>query len=59
MLKRLLTSLFATFALALFAATAANAAVVAGNTGWFWSNPWPQGNTLRHVETIAGRAYVA
>ena len=37
----------------------ASAAVVAGNTGWFWSNPLPQGNTLTKADTIAGRAYVA
>lgn len=40
-------------------AASASAAVVAGNTGWFWSNPLPQGNSLTRVETIAGRAYVS
>ncbi|MFT4049755.1 MAG: YCF48-related protein [Solirubrobacterales bacterium] len=59
MLKRLLVSVSFALVLALTAAGAAGAAVVAGNTGWFWSNPLPQGNTLTKVEAISGRAYVA
>lgn len=39
--------------------SSAGAAVVAGNTGWFWSNPLPQGNSLTNIDTIAGRAYAA
>lgn len=59
MLKRLLTAAVVALAMLSFAVTGANAAVVAGNTGWYWSNPLPQGNTLSEVDTIAGRAYVA
>lgn len=59
MLRKLLVSVVGAFALTLIVAFTANAAVVAGNTGWFWSNPLPQGNTLTKVETIAGRTYVA
>lgn len=59
MLKKLSVTLSVLALLALASAGASGAAVVAGNTGWFWSNPLPQGNTLTEVETIAGRAYVA
>jgi photosystem II stability/assembly factor-like uncharacterized protein len=59
MSKRLLTFVVAVIAVPLALATSASAAVVAGNTGWFWSNPLPQGNTLTKADTIAGRAYVA
>lgn len=59
MFKKLLVMLVVASALTLSAAFTANAAVVAGNTGWFWSNPLPQGNTLTKVDTIAGRTYVA
>lgn len=59
MSKRLLTFVLAVVALSLTVVASAPAAVVAGNTGWFWSNPLPQGNTLTKADTIAGRAYVA
>lgn len=59
MLKKLLVIATCAVVLSLAAVGAANAAVVAGNTGWFWSNPLPQGNTLTRADTIAGRAYVA
>ncbi|MBJ7353468.1 MAG: hypothetical protein JHC98_01460 [Thermoleophilaceae bacterium] len=59
MSKRLLTFVLVVIAVPLALASTASAAVVAGNTGWFWSNPLPQGNTLTKVDTIAGRAYVA
>ncbi|MGH2958622.1 MAG: WD40/YVTN/BNR-like repeat-containing protein [Solirubrobacterales bacterium] len=59
MSKRLLTFVVAAVALSLTVVAVASAAVVAGNTGWFWSNPLPQGNTLTKAETIGGRAYVA
>lgn len=59
MSKRLLTFVLVVIAVPLALASTASAAVVAGNTGWFWSNPLPQGNTLTKADTIAGRAYVA
>lgn len=59
MSKRLLTLLLVVVAVPLALASTASAAVVAGNTGWFWSNPLPQGNTLTKADTIGGRAYVA
>lgn len=58
MSKRLLTFVLAAVAVPLALAGTASAAVVAGNTGWYWSNPLPQGNTLTLADTIAGRAYV-
>lgn len=59
MVKQFVLSLAIASSLTLLSAIGAGAAVVAGNTGWYWSNPLPQGNTLREVDTIAGRAYVA
>jgi photosystem II stability/assembly factor-like uncharacterized protein len=59
MSKRLLTFVFAAVAVSIAIAATASAAVVAGNTGWFWSNPLPQGNTLTLADTSGGRAYVA
>jgi photosystem II stability/assembly factor-like uncharacterized protein len=59
MSKRLLTFVIAAVAVSLTVVAVASAAVVAGNTGWFWSNPLPQGNTLTEADTIGGRAYVA
>lgn len=41
-----------------FAAVGNASAVTAGNTGWEWSNPLPQGNTLLTVETVGDRVYV-
>lgn len=58
-MKKLLLSALVAGMLSLALASAAGAAVVAGNTGWFWSNPLPQGNTLTEIETTAGRAYAA
>lgn len=47
-------------AVSVFAATAsASAGVVSGNTGWTWSNPLPQGNSLAEIDGIGGRAYAA
>lgn len=36
---------------------AAFAAVSAGNTGWNWGNPLPQGNTLRELDSAGQRVY--
>lgn len=58
MSKKLLVFTLALALLPVFAAANASAAVTAGNTGWTWSNPLPQGNSLTNVETVAGRAYV-
>lgn len=58
-MKKLLVVCALVAALSLSVVAVAGAAVVAGNTGWFWSNPMPQGNTLTQAETVSGRAYVA
>ncbi len=51
----LLAALLLTLALA-YTGTAA-AALPAGNTGWSWANPLPQGNTLDSVAVSGGRAW--
>lgn len=43
---------------ALAAANGASAAISAGNTGWSWANPLPQGNSLSRVEVSGGRVWV-
>jgi photosystem II stability/assembly factor-like uncharacterized protein len=42
---------------ALACAGSASAAIPAGNTGWNWSNPQPQGNTLDRIESNGGRTW--
>lgn len=51
--------LVTTVALAALTITAAVAisAVTAGNTGWKWSNPQPQGNTLNTLDMVGNRGY--
>ncbi len=44
-------------AAAMLAAATSASAVTAGNTGWEWSSPFPQGNSLTTVETVDGRIY--
>lgn len=39
-------------------ALSAFAAVTAGNTGWHWGNPLPQGNSLTTMDTVGNRVYV-
>src|SRR3954465_15411969 len=39
------------------AAAPAGAAVQVSQSGWFWGNPTPQGNTLRAVDFLSGRGY--
>lgn len=41
----------------LLVAVAATAAVTAGNTGWRWGNPLPQGNDLQTLDVIGSRGY--
>lgn len=41
----------------LLVAVAATAAVTAGNTGWRWGNPLPQGNNLQTFDEIGSRGY--
>src|SRR4051812_25230015 len=38
-------------------AAPAGAAVQVSQSGWFWGNPTPQGNTLRAVDFLSGRGY--
>ena len=40
-------------------ATAAQAAVSVGHSGWFWGDPQPQGNTLRGIDFGGSRGYAA
>lgn len=54
-LATLLAALLLTLALA--CAGTASAAIPAGNTGWSWANPLPQGNTLDSVAVSGGRAW--
>lgn len=54
-LKSLLVASIAALTM-LVAATSASA-VTAGNTGWEWSNPLPQGNSLTTVETVGSRVF--
>ena len=35
----------------------AGAAVQVSQSGWFWGNPTPQGNTLRALDFLSGRGY--
>ncbi|MGB0889033.1 MAG: WD40/YVTN/BNR-like repeat-containing protein [Solirubrobacterales bacterium] len=44
-------------ALTLLMAASSASAVTAGNTGWEWSNPLPQGNSLTTVETVGNRVF--
>lgn len=44
-------------ALTLLIAASSASAVTAGNTGWEWSNPLPQGNSLTTVETVGNRVF--
>lgn len=54
-LATLLAALLLTLALA--CAGTASAAIPAGNTGWSWANPLPQGNSLDSVAVSGGRAW--
>lgn len=56
MRKKILVAIFAAIAL-LTSASAAGAAVSAGNTGWLWGNPLPQGNDLKSVDMVGTRGY--
>jgi photosystem II stability/assembly factor-like uncharacterized protein len=57
--RKSLATLFAASLLlvALACAGTASAAIPAGNTGWSWANPLPQGNTLESLEVSGGRAW--
>lgn len=57
MTRKLLVILTVAMLGALAASATATAGVVSGNTGWAWSNPLPQGNSLAKIDSIAGRAY--
>lgn len=56
-MQRKLLILTAAVAVALAAVVTANAAVNAGNTGWRWGNPLPQGNDLRTLDMSGSRGY--
>src|SRR4051794_41560493 len=38
-------------------AAPAGAAVQVSQSGWFWGNPGPQGNTLRAIDFLSGRGF--
>jgi photosystem II stability/assembly factor-like uncharacterized protein len=52
------SALAAALVLFCLAATATAAPIPAGNTGWSWSNPLPQGNSLVRVSAAGGRVWV-
>lgn len=47
----------ATAVVLMITAAVAISAVTAGNTGWKWSNPLPQGNSLNTLDMIGSRGY--
>jgi photosystem II stability/assembly factor-like uncharacterized protein len=57
--RKSLASLIAAILLLVVLACAgtASAAIPAGNTGWSWANPLPQGNTLESLEVSGGRIW--
>ena len=57
MSRKLLVLTALTISLVALASGAAIAAVSAGNTGWNWANPQPQGNQLTKVTAIGNRVY--
>lgn len=44
-------------ALLLLASTAAGGQIAAGNTGWLWSNPLPQGASLNRLSVFGSRVW--
>lgn len=54
--KKFLIALLAAVAM-LSAVSTASAAVSAGNTGWLWGNPLPQGNDLKPIDMVGTRGY--
>lgn len=56
-MKQFRTIVLAAVTAALCIPGAASAAIPAGNTGWSWSNPLPQGNTLDSVAVSGGRVW--
>ncbi len=59
MFRKLSMSIVLAASVLLVGVTPASAAVSAGNTGWQWSNPQPQGNGLNSVDFIGARGYAA
>lgn len=60
MLKRIFCgALGAALAAVALAPAAAPASVVAGQSGWAWGNPLPQGNNLRDIEFAGPRGYAS
>jgi photosystem II stability/assembly factor-like uncharacterized protein len=57
MSKKFSMALGAAFVVVLVTAIGAFAAVTAGNTGWHWGNPLPQGNTLTTMDNVGDRIY--
>lgn len=57
--QRFTLFLLAALAAVLATAGAAVANVPAGNTGWYWANPLPQGNSLDQVVARNGRVWAA
>jgi photosystem II stability/assembly factor-like uncharacterized protein len=56
-LRRTLCALLGAACAAAALSAPAGAAVQVSQSGWFWGNPTPQGNTLRAVDFLSGRGY--
>ncbi|MFY9264471.1 MAG: YCF48-related protein [Solirubrobacterales bacterium] len=57
MSRKLALAFVAASSIVLVAAVTAIGAVTAGNTGWRWGNPLPQGNSLTTIDAVGGRVY--
>ena len=56
-MRRILCALLGAACAVAALAAPAGASVQVSQSGWFWGNPTPQGNTLRAVDFQAGRGY--
>jgi photosystem II stability/assembly factor-like uncharacterized protein len=56
-LRRTMCALLGAACAAAALAAPAGAAVQVSQSGWFWGNPTPQGNTLRALDFLSGRGY--
>jgi len=56
-LRRTICALLGAACAAAALSAPAGAAVQVSQSGWFWGNPTPQGNTLRALDFLSGRGY--
>src|SRR4051812_45415829 len=57
LLRRTMCALLGAVCAAAALAAPAGAAVQVSQSGWFWGNPTPQGNTLRALDFLSGSGY--